>query len=111
MRFLIDAQLPPALAREITALGHDTVHVAEIGMLSASDSDIWKRAVELAAALITKDEDFVTMRALDSEGPAVVWVRVGNIRNRDLLMRFVASFPTILSALQRGETVVEFSGM
>lgn len=110
MLFLVDAQSPPILAREIIKLGHEAIHVRDLEMLSASDREIWKRAVELTAALVTKDEDFVMMRALDKEGPSVVWVRVGNTRNRDLLAYFVETFPKILAALMRGETVVEFSG-
>jgi hypothetical protein len=31
MNFLVDAQLPPALARLITSLGHNAVHVEEAG--------------------------------------------------------------------------------
>lgn len=34
MRFLVDAQLPPALARKLEALGHVAEHVADQGMAS-----------------------------------------------------------------------------
>lgn len=110
MQFLIDAQLPPSLADQIVALGHEATHVANVGMLTSSDRDIWHYAAKLNAVLVTKDEDFVTMRAFHTTGPAVVWIRVGNMRNRELFPIFVASFPAILAALSRGETVVEFSG-
>jgi predicted nuclease of predicted toxin-antitoxin system len=40
MRFLVDAQLPPALARWLTAKGHDAVHIADLGMRAASDVDL-----------------------------------------------------------------------
>jgi predicted nuclease of predicted toxin-antitoxin system len=32
MRFLVDAQLPPALARHLVAAGHEAQHVADLGM-------------------------------------------------------------------------------
>lgn len=35
MRFLVDAQLPPALARWLCANGHEAVHVGDLGMLAA----------------------------------------------------------------------------
>ena len=38
MRFIVDAQLPPALARVLAAHGHDSKHVADIGMKEAEDS-------------------------------------------------------------------------
>ncbi len=109
MRFLVDAQLPPALARQLVASGHDATHVSEIGLLTASDREIWRYAAESRVALITKDEDFVTMRALRSEGPAIIWVRLGNTNKRQLLSRFVEVLPSIISALERNETVIEIS--
>lgn len=67
MRFLVDAQLPPLLARHIRELGHEAEHVADIGMSASSDRDIWQYAHANDAVLITKDEDFVTMRALRAD--------------------------------------------
>jgi predicted nuclease of predicted toxin-antitoxin system len=109
VRFLIDAQLPPSLARHLVTSGHEATHVAELGMLSARDRDIWEQAATTGAALITKDEDFVTMRALHSSGPSIVWVRIGNATNRLLLARFTAVLSAIVDALTRGETVIEIS--
>jgi predicted nuclease of predicted toxin-antitoxin system len=49
------------------------------------------------------------MRALHSEGPAVVWVRFGNTTKRQFLVRFGETLPSIISALERHETVIELS--
>jgi hypothetical protein len=38
VRFLVDAQLPPALARHLAVLGHEAVHVADVGLLRARGS-------------------------------------------------------------------------
>ncbi|QPF94949.1 DUF5615 family PIN-like protein [Bradyrhizobium commune] len=35
MLYLIDAQLPPALAEAMRRVGHDAAHVAELGMANA----------------------------------------------------------------------------
>jgi predicted nuclease of predicted toxin-antitoxin system len=110
VRFLIDAQLPPALARHLVVRGHEAEHLADIGMLTASDALIWQRAVDSNAVLITKDEDFVTVRALSKQGgPPIVWVRLGNTTRRALIARFDAALPSILEAIERGETVVQIS--
>jgi len=94
------------LARHLAASGHEAAHVADVGMLSARDTDIWKHADATGAALITKDEDFVTMRAFNADGPSIVWVRLGNTTNRALLAHFVAKLPLIVAALEHGETIV-----
>jgi predicted nuclease of predicted toxin-antitoxin system len=40
MRFLVDAQLPPALARWIESQGQVAQHVADLGLADASDRSI-----------------------------------------------------------------------
>ena len=77
MRFLVDAQLPPALARRIAAAGHVCEHVADCGLLSALDPAIRAYATDVGAIIITKDEDFAVHLLLHG-GPSVVWLRVGN---------------------------------
>ena len=108
MRFLVDAQLPPALARRIEALGHVAEHVADCGLATAADSAIRKYAASNGAVIITKDEDFAVHRLLQS-GPKVVWVRIGNTRRAELLRRIEADFSSVVVALERGETLVEIA--
>lgn len=59
MNFLIDAQLPPALARWISSQGHPATHVFGVGLPTADDPVIWERARHDRAVIISKDEDFV----------------------------------------------------
>ena len=106
MRFLVDAQLPPALARRVEALGHQAQHVADCGLAGAPDDAIWKHAASVGAVIITKDEDFAIRRVLQA-GPAVVWLRIGNTRRQALLTRLEAEWPAIVRALAQGETLVE----
>lgn len=107
MRFLIDAQLPPALARWLAAAGHEAEHVADIGLASAQDDAIWSYADEFGAVIISKDEDFAQRKILEDAGPAIVWIRLPNTRRRQLLAWFETTLPTIVSALERGETFIE----
>jgi predicted nuclease of predicted toxin-antitoxin system len=106
VRFLVDAQLPPALARRLEALGHVAEHVAARGLVTASDDVIRNYAASVGAVIVTKDEDFAVRRLLTG-GPAVVWLRVGNTRRAVLLARVEADLPAIVAALERGETLVE----
>ena len=109
MRFLVDAQLPPALARRIETRGHEAEHVADRGLASASDDDVRRHAGRIGAVIVTKDEDFAVHHILSS-GPPVVWLRVGNTRRRALLERMERELDAIVAALQRGETLVEVAG-
>jgi predicted nuclease of predicted toxin-antitoxin system len=49
------------------------------------------------------------MRALNSAGPAVIWVRLGNTTRQALRTRFAAALGNIVEALQKGETIIEVS--
>jgi predicted nuclease of predicted toxin-antitoxin system len=73
VRFLVDANLPPALARWLVDSGHEAEHVTDLGAERFPDRVLWERARELGACVITRDEDFVLLHALDPRGPAVVW--------------------------------------
>jgi predicted nuclease of predicted toxin-antitoxin system len=44
VRFLVDAQLPPAVARWLTEEGHDAQHVFDLGLHQATDRAIWAKA-------------------------------------------------------------------
>ena len=107
MRFLIDAQLPPALARWLAAQGHEAEHVSDTGMQAASDLAIWNYALASSAVIVTKDEDFAQRKVLIDMGPAVVWLRLPNTRRRDLLAWFETILPDVVAALARGETLIE----
>ena len=107
MRFLVDAQLPPALARWLASRGYEAEHVGDTGMQAASDIVIWDYALASSAAIVTKDEGFAQRKVLTAAGPAVVWIRLPNTRRRDLLTWFETVLPEVLAALERGETLVE----
>lgn len=107
MRLLIDAQLPPRLARRLSELGHDATHVADIGLADAPDSAVWDAAIKRGAILVTKDQDFAIARAAKGQGPAVIWVRIGNTSNDILIARLINSLDAIANAFKRGDMIVE----
>jgi predicted nuclease of predicted toxin-antitoxin system len=112
MRFVVDAQLPPALARFLKDQGHTAEHVLYLGLNEAEDSAIWDYALRHDAVVITKDEDFSIRIAMQKKGPvepspAIVWLRVGNTSNRALLDWFAPLLPDIERALLAGERLIE----
>ncbi|MFD4433740.1 DUF5615 family PIN-like protein [Nocardia sp. NPDC058497] len=109
MKFLVDAQLPPALARAIASEGHDAVHVCDLDMTSAPDTEVWNESLRRGAAIVTKDEDFILLgRATGGDNaPAVVWIRIGNCSRKALLEAILPVLPTIVQMLDAGESVIE----
>ena len=107
MRFLVDAQLPPALAVWLRSKGHEASHVSDAGLTRADDPVIWAHAVHHEAILVTKDEDFLYLRASQPGRSAVVWLRIGNATNAALVAWFAPRFANVLAALDAGEAIVE----
>jgi predicted nuclease of predicted toxin-antitoxin system len=85
VNFLVDAQLPPALALWLVQQGHTAAHVEDLGLRKAEDTEIWQYALRTGALIITKDEDFAERTARTTTGPIIVWLRIGNATNRALM--------------------------
>ena len=107
MNFLVDAQLPPALARWISARGHQATHVFETASVKANDPDIWEHARQQDAIIVSKDEDFVDRWLLDQTPVALIWIRKGNCSNRALLAWLEPLWLDTLKRLEQRERFIE----
>jgi predicted nuclease of predicted toxin-antitoxin system len=107
VNFLVDSQLPPALARWIVAQGHPATHVFDLNLAAADDFEIWELARRERAIIISKDEDFADLWSLRGEGVALVWLRKGNCSNRALISWLTPLWPEVLKRLEQRETFIE----
>jgi len=107
VRFLIDAQLPPLLAALLVDRGYEAAHVYDRGGASATDSAIWTIALDEDWVIVTKDQDFAQRVGSSAEGPAVVWVRLGNCGNADLLDCVGVNWLRTIDRLRGGDRLVE----
>jgi predicted nuclease of predicted toxin-antitoxin system len=106
MKWLVDAQLPLALAVAIRMTGRDVKHTLDLTLRnSTSDELIHKKLLEEGRILITKDRDFRTSHILRSEPKQLVFVITGNIRNQQLIPLFIRNLPVIEAAFERGSLV------
>jgi len=107
LKFLVDAQLPPALAAALRETGHDVQAVRDLGLREAEDSDIREYAMANQVAVITKDQDFVERRLSSQSAPIVVWLRIGNTSNRALLAWLLPLWPEVIARINAGDKLVE----
>ena len=107
MNFLVDAQLPPALARWIASQGHQAAHVVELGLQAADDGPIWEHARLHQSIIISKDEDFVDRWLLSQEPVPLLWIRKGNCSNQALQNWLTPLWPDAVKRLEQGEKLVE----
>lgn len=106
MRFLVDAQLPPALAQWLKARGHDAQHVRELGLEAKPDRLVLAQTVKTGAVIVTKDADFSNALVMAADCQ-VVWLRQGNATSASLLRGLDPVFAEIEKALAEGQKLVE----
>lgn len=109
MRFVIDAQLPPALAEHLASAGHEAEHLYNIMRGLQTDREIWSYAIETGAVIVSKDEDFVYLVRDNPAGAQVVWIRLGNVTNKALWAALEPLLSEVVEALEAGERLIEIA--
>lgn len=101
MRFIVDENLPPALAAWLSARGHDAAHITDVGLRGAPDRSVASVAMDAGRVIVTKDRDFELR-------PDVCTLRltVGNVGNAALLRWLDTRLERALARLRSGETHV-----
>jgi len=107
MKFLVDAQLPPALVPWLCEQGFEAQHVANLSMRDASDAEIWDFAIANEFIIITKDEDFAERSLRITPNPVIIWLRFGNSTNRALLQWLWPRWDRIKLHLEAGQRLIE----
>jgi predicted nuclease of predicted toxin-antitoxin system len=93
VKFLVDMPLPPALARWLTAQGHDAVHASALGLGRSTDTEILTRARQDARTVITADLDCPRLLALaGAEGRSLILFRGGDRSEPDVIARMQQIF-------------------
>ena len=107
MRLLLDAQLPPGLARRLVEAGHDAVHLHDVLPPEATDLEVAREADRRGSILVSKDEDFADLSRRGLLQVPFLWIRFGNTTNARLWQALEPSMQTIEDAFANGETIVE----
>jgi predicted nuclease of predicted toxin-antitoxin system len=105
MRFLIDAQLPPALCGWFGERGFEAEHVTQRLSGQTPDAEIAAFAITEALVLVTKDDDFALRHP--PEAYQLIWLRCGNITNRALRVWLLERWTELLVKLDAGEGLIE----
>lgn len=107
MKFLIDNQLPPALAQYLRKRGFDCEHVLNVGLAEALDIEICRYAEAQERIIVSKDEDFLYLASQSRVRIRLLWVQLGNCRTAALLAAFDRLWPAVEAALNAGDQIIE----
>jgi predicted nuclease of predicted toxin-antitoxin system len=108
LRLLVDNALSPAVARKLAGVGHDVLHVRDLGMQAATDEEIFDLTVREGRVIVSADTDFGTILALRRTAePSVVLFRRSSGRRPDAQAKLLLEqLPRIADSLERGSVVV-----
>jgi predicted nuclease of predicted toxin-antitoxin system len=107
VKLLLDANLSPEVGRRLKEAGHDAIHVADIGLLTAADPEILQSAAKEERTLLTADSDFGALLALGSlASPSVLLLRsADHLRPNEQAGLIAANLPQIVKDLEKGAIV------
>ena len=104
----LDAQLSPRLTRWIEeTFGVECLHVRDLGLRNAEDPEIFQRARDSGAVVMTKDEDFVHLVGRNGPTSQVIWITSGNMANDRFKLLLLKTLQDAISLIESGEAVVE----
>ena len=104
----VDAQLSPRLARWITEkYSIQAFALRDIGLRDAEDIEIFERARQSNALVMTKDIDFVELFERKGSPPKVIWLTCGNTSESVLQDILQEHLSMALAMLESGEDLVE----
>ena len=106
MKLLLDQGLPLSAAALLRDAGLDTIHVGEIEMSEAEDTEIIQRAKEEGRVVATLDADFHALLALDEAiAPSVIRIRIERLRAKALTELLLNVITKCEEELQQGAAV------
>lgn len=108
MKVWIDAQLPPSLARVMSReFGVEATHLIELGLAGGKDEAVYLAARAAGAIVVTKDSDFVRLLERHGPPPRILWITLGNVRNRELAQALERRWEAVRAHFESGEPLVE----
>ena len=108
MKLLIDNALSPIVAKHLGDRDFDVVHVRDIGLQSASDTEILRLAEQQGRIIISADTDFGTLLAIrQKQHPSFVLLRrQKGIQPQDTAKLLTGILPQLEDTLRQGAIVV-----
>jgi predicted nuclease of predicted toxin-antitoxin system len=108
MRFLVDANLSPRVAASLSRAGFESMHVADVGLLTAADQAILDYAAANGLVIVSADTDFGELLAVSRGAvrPSVVLLRSADRLTPDQQAALLAAnLPAVVDEIKTGALV------
>jgi predicted nuclease of predicted toxin-antitoxin system len=106
MKLLLDQGLPRSASSLLSKQGFNTIHVSEIGMWAAEDSEIIQKAQEDNRVVVTLDADFHSILALNNfDSPSIIRIRIERLRALALTQLIIDVIGQCQEDLEQGAAI------
>jgi len=108
MRFGVDANLSPRVAASLSSAGFGSIHVGDVGLLTAADQAILDYAAVNELVIVSADTDFGELLAVTRGAvrPSVVLLRSADrLSPAEQAALLAANLPAVADELKTGAVV------
>jgi len=84
VKLLFDQNLSPRLVDRLADAFPQSTHVANLGLGSSPDMDVWEHAAGEGYVIVARDADFAELSLLRGAPPKVIWIRRGDCTTGDI---------------------------
>lgn len=104
--YWIDANIPHTLVTHLQEqFSIKVFSLYYLNFLTLDDYSIFIKAKEAKnVVILTKDEDFINWVIHKEALPKIIWITLGNIRNKILFEKVLSSFPAAIAELSNPNT-------
>jgi predicted nuclease of predicted toxin-antitoxin system len=98
MNILLDQNISFRVTHLLSTTFDNVKQVKQLGLVDASDLEIWDYAFDNDYTIVTFDSDFIDLSNLKGSPPKIIWLRFGNSSNLKIANKL----------LSRAEIIKEF---
>lgn len=88
-------------------MGCDAVHVLDRDQGKTPDHSLWEEAIVEGRIMVSKDADFFQFATRPGDAGRLLWLRLGNCRTPTLIATLGSLWPSIQTAFENGQSIVE----
>jgi predicted nuclease of predicted toxin-antitoxin system len=108
VRFLVGANLSPRVVASLSRAGFESIHVADVGLLTATDQAILEYAAANGLVIVSADTDFGELLAVSRGAvrPSVILLRSADrLTPGQQASLLAANLPAVADGLKTGALV------
>jgi predicted nuclease of predicted toxin-antitoxin system len=89
--FLLDQNISYRVVSLLSGAFENIKQVRQLGLVDASDLEIWQYAKLNSFTIITFDSDFIDFAIMKGAPPKIIWLRFGNSSNLKIVNKLISN--------------------